>query len=244
MSDSARELQERLNTSKARLRRRIAGQPDSDLEEAANALEAAALNLKARPVTDSRQVLQEAETALAPFAGFDIGDRDGPASFYARLYQSEVRTAVRVLARIRASLAEGDLAPTTKHDPHTGPCPTCGFRIHTVKACRETTPADALAAIAAERQRQINVEGFTAEHDHQHRSSELARAAACYCAIAGNDDDTRAARLKNGWLPATWPWDWSWWKPKDRRRDLVRAGALIVAEIERLDTSLDGRNPQ
>jgi hypothetical protein len=34
------------------------------------------------------------------------------------------------------------------------------------------------------------------------------------------------------WL---WPWSVQWWKPKDRRRDLVRAGALIVAEIERLD---------
>jgi hypothetical protein len=32
-----------------------------------------------------------------------------------------------------------------------------------------------------------------------------------------------------------WPWEDKWWKPKDRRRDLVRAGALIVAEIERLD---------
>ena len=30
-------------------------------------------------------------------------------------------------------------------------------------------------------------------------------------------------------------WDSEWWKPKDRRRDLIRAGALIVAEIERLD---------
>jgi hypothetical protein len=26
-----------------------------------------------------------------------------------------------------------------------------------------------------------------------------------------------------------------WWKPTNRRRDLVKAGALILAEIERLD---------
>jgi hypothetical protein len=32
-----------------------------------------------------------------------------------------------------------------------------------------------------------------------------------------------------------WPWHDDWWKPKDRRRDLIRAAALIVAEIERLD---------
>lgn len=32
-----------------------------------------------------------------------------------------------------------------------------------------------------------------------------------------------------------WPWQRKWWKPKDPRRDLVRAGALIIAEIERID---------
>lgn len=32
-----------------------------------------------------------------------------------------------------------------------------------------------------------------------------------------------------------WPWDKSWWKPKGARRDLIRAAALIVAEIERID---------
>ena len=32
-----------------------------------------------------------------------------------------------------------------------------------------------------------------------------------------------------------WPWAAEWWKPKDCRRNLVRAGALILAEIERLD---------
>ena len=94
---------------------------------------------------------------------------------------------------------------------------------------------NALADVAAERRRQIDVEGWTPEHDDEHSRGELARAAAAYCAIAGNDDETRGHRLRAGWLPATWPWDPSWWKPKDRRRDLVRAAALIVAEIERLD---------
>jgi hypothetical protein len=35
--------------------------------------------------------------------------------------------------------------------------------------------------------------------------------------------------------PQQWPWLSKWWKPKDRRRDLVRAAALVIAEIERLD---------
>jgi hypothetical protein len=31
-----------------------------------------------------------------------------------------------------------------------------------------------------------------------------------------------------------WPWDKVWW-PSDRRRNLVKVGALILAEIERID---------
>ncbi|MEO1035242.1 MAG: hypothetical protein AAFX44_06740 [Pseudomonadota bacterium] len=85
----------------------------------------------------------------------------------------------------------------------------------------------ALEDIAAERQRQIDSEGWTADHDDEHTDDELSEAAACY-ALSGVCN----AR----WLiEKIWPWDLKWWKPKDRRRDLVRAGALIVAEIERLD---------
>lgn len=40
---------------------------------------------------------------------------------------------------------------------------------------------------------------------------------------------------RDGHVPPTWPWGAEWWKPKEPRRDLVRAGALIIAEIERLD---------
>lgn len=97
-----------------------------------------------------------------------------------------------------------------------------------------TTAAEIIAEVLSERQRQIYGEGWSLSHDDQHKDGELARAAACYCAIAGNDEETRAARL-DGWYQATWPWDWASWKPKDRRRDLIRAAALIVAEIERLD---------
>jgi hypothetical protein len=41
--------------------------------------------------------------------------------------------------------------------------------------------------------------------------------------------------LERKLIDHVWPWSREWWQPKDRRRDLVRAGALIVAEIERLD---------
>lgn len=85
----------------------------------------------------------------------------------------------------------------------------------------------ALDDIAAERQRQRAVEGWSLGHDDAHRNGVMARAAAAY-AISSFDGNS-------GWARSIWPWDWDWWKPKDARRDLVRAGALIVAEIERLD---------
>lgn len=97
--------------------------------------------------------------------------------------------------------------------------------------------------VLAERLRQVTEEGWTAEHDDRHDSGEIAIAAACY-AIHGVGGDVsmwpRAAKL-GLWGALRWPWDWSWWKPKDRRRDLVRAGALIIAEIERLDRISTGQ---
>lgn len=87
----------------------------------------------------------------------------------------------------------------------------------------------ALTDVAAERERQINVKGWTSEHDDRHAPGEMAIAAACYI-ITGPDDR----------IPDAWPWAAEWWKPKGRRRNLVRAGALILAEIERLDRIADG----
>lgn len=88
--------------------------------------------------------------------------------------------------------------------------------------------------IAAERRRQIEEEDWTPEHDDEHRAGELADAAACYAADDG-------AHPNEGEPPSGWPWGANWWKPKDRRHDLIRAGALIVAEIERLDRAEDSQ---
>lgn len=96
---------------------------------------------------------------------------------------------------------------------------------------------EAVAAIAAERQRQIDAEGWSEDHDDEHPIGQLARAAGCYALSAGRDgsDDGFFDCVVDAAIHHSWPWDRSWWKPKDRRSDLVRAGALIVAEIERLD---------
>jgi hypothetical protein len=82
--------------------------------------------------------------------------------------------------------------------------------------------------IVAERQRQVDVEGFDEENDDKYQVHELLRAAGCYILSP------------IGWLhsppPAwLWPWDYKWWKPTTPRRDLIKAAALIVAEIERID---------
>jgi hypothetical protein len=98
----------------------------------------------------------------------------------------------------------------------------------------------ALSDIASERRRQVEVEGWTPEHDDAHSKGELAQAAGVYALAAGSHDYRWVLRGSpvNDYLAAAmklWPWDASWFKPKDKRRDLVKAGALIVAEIERLD---------
>lgn len=100
----------------------------------------------------------------------------------------------------------------------------------------------ALEDIAAERTRQMDVEGWTTEHDDMHYDGSLADAAACYAATV---PVFKAEQLSGtGCEPYTaykplWPRSWAdhWWKPKDRRYNLVRSAALIVAEIERLDRS-------
>jgi hypothetical protein len=106
----------------------------------------------------------------------------------------------------------------------------------------------ALEDIAAERRRQVEVEGWTPEHDDQHHDGAMSRAAACY-ALGSREVQSResggiagareSAEWVNPWRDA-WPWARVWWKPKNRRHDLVRAGALIVAELERLDRASAG----
>lgn len=81
--------------------------------------------------------------------------------------------------------------------------------------------------VLAERQRQISEEGWTPEHDDQHDGGEMAAAAGTYA--------LGAADCVNEPYFRTWPWNVSWWKQTTKRRDLVKAGALILAEIERLD---------
>lgn len=102
--------------------------------------------------------------------------------------------------------------------------------------------------IAAERKRQIEAEGWTLEHDDGHDEGEMAMAAACYATpelLYRKDDRANAVLFVD-----PWPWSETYDRrpgtgnmvshnraqaPSKRRRQLVKAAALIVAEIERLD---------
>ncbi|EOK5397472.1 hypothetical protein ACM6SP_005964 [Pseudomonas aeruginosa] len=84
--------------------------------------------------------------------------------------------------------------------------------------------------VQAERRRQIEAEGWTPEHDDLYCAAELPRAAAAYILNGANDE-----------APAIWPFVAKWWKPRDARSNYVRAGALILAEIERLDRAAPGK---
>lgn len=82
-----------------------------------------------------------------------------------------------------------------------------------------------ISLITAERLRQIAVEGFTPEHDAQHAHGVLGAAGAAYALhAAGMVSDARDS----------WPFG-DGFKPGPTHLDsLVKAGALIAAEIDRI----------
>ena len=88
--------------------------------------------------------------------------------------------------------------------------------------------------IAAERRRQVTSEGFRADHDDRHVRNQLALAAMSYvCVVAAPDEEGDESGKPRPCYD--WPWSKTWWKPSpDPIRNLVKAGALIAAEIDRL----------
>ncbi|WP_244139178.1 hypothetical protein [Burkholderia sp. BCC1630] len=97
-----------------------------------------------------------------------------------------------------------------------------------------TAPAALTAAardVLAERRRQVEQEGWTPAHDDQHGDHQMSCAAGCYAMYT--------LAYPAGDPPPSWPWSPDWWKPTTHRRNLVKAGALIQAAIERLDRAGD-----
>lgn len=105
----------------------------------------------------------------------------------------------------------------------------------------------AVADVVRERQRQIDAEGWTDEHDDSHTDGGLSAAAACYAMHSAIEEGIRSGRVDrycsealrfDQFVPSYWPWSHDLWKPRGARRNLVRAAALIIAEIERLDRAV------
>lgn len=140
-----------------------------------------------------------------------------------------------------------------------GKCRVCGCTDNDCRGCIERigepcqwdepdlcTACTGHSLITQERLRHIDDEGFTSEHDDEHRNGELAAAAVCYAMHPlarkakreyrrlGADD--RMVSGMQSLLDFFWPWERKWWRPTPRRRvrELVKAGALIAAEIDRL----------
>ncbi|WP_110642516.1 hypothetical protein [Salinicola sp. CPA57] len=98
----------------------------------------------------------------------------------------------------------------------------------------------ALLDVFNERQRQVDAEGWTPEHDDTHTDGDLAAAASTY-AWGACVQVTGHALPETP--PAVWPFENAWWKPSTSpRRNLVKAAALLLAEIERLDRA-SGTDP-
>lgn len=86
--------------------------------------------------------------------------------------------------------------------------------------------------VLAERRRQVEVEGWSTERDDRYIDCELARAAATY-ALCEKPEQLQVCGA------FAWPWPAGWWKPTTYRRNLVKAAALLLAEIERIDRAAD-----
>lgn len=93
--------------------------------------------------------------------------------------------------------------------------------------------------ITADRQRQIDVEQWTPEHDDKHVAGEMSAASSAYTLMACEQiypEQYRTFEEQSIYhRDSSWPWDKKWWKPSpDQIRNLVKAGALLCAEIDRL----------
>lgn len=89
--------------------------------------------------------------------------------------------------------------------------------------------------IAEERARQITEERWDASHDDKHIAGELSSAAACYAEGSMLFVDTHDGDSQSMGFECLWPWEAKDWKPGSRIRELQKAGALIAAEIDRIN---------
>ncbi len=120
-----------------------------------------------------------------------------------------------------------------------------------LELCRRGDVASAAGDILLERLDQRS-RGYTPESDSGYVFGELIDAAIAYLKTAdvaaqvteGRLDDGDAAGLVDEIRGDTWPFDDETFKPRTQRDDLVRAAALVLAELERFDFVAAGGMPK
>lgn len=95
-------------------------------------------------------------------------------------------------------------------------------------------PGMAVYDVLAERNRQMTSEGYSEEHDDILTKGQLGDGAACYAmaAVANHQNHPESIMTK---IRNMWPFEPEMFKPTDPRTDLIKAAAMIIAEIERMD---------
>lgn len=120
------------------------------------------------------------------------------------------------------------------------PALAIGTKLYAAPPAQGIDLGPGVRAIADERQRQVDAEGYNAENDADYKAGELANAALAYVEVAAMDLAAGGrSHIAMRAPPACWPWHRLWWKPRDARRDLVRAGALIAAQLDVIDSASD-----
>lgn len=107
--------------------------------------------------------------------------------------------------------------------------------------------------LAAERMRQIGGEGYSLSHDDEHGHGEIAAGAAAYAYVASLPPPQRdyvarwyevhSSHSANVVRKDLWKWGMQQFKPTTPRRDLIKAGAMVIAEIGRIDRAKRAHRP-
>lgn len=101
--------------------------------------------------------------------------------------------------------------------------------------------SDCIREVTLERRRQIEALHYDTTHDDRHPGGELVRAAICYASVSAmvaafrNGEARAADDTSKIAVPINWPFEPTYWRPRTMRRNLIKAAALIIAEIERID---------
>ena len=176
------------------------------------------------------------------------------AHYLAQAAVSTVKESLSVagVEYLAGQVCGGDAEHNTVNVKLDQPAPWSSLRIGTrlhLSAQQAEAVSNAARDVLAERQRQINAEGWAPDHDDEHDGGELAAAGAAYALHAADYLNPHSQGDGGDEAPDCWPWHDAiagrgegpektkpaWWKPGAPRRNLIKAGALILAEIERLD---------